>query len=123
MRRRKPIRHLRLVDDEALGWPSAEETPPIMWSGPGSGFEADPFSPAGRMQREWWFLRRVGRLTDRELGIRAAWAVRAAAPVIGFIALCAVVAGLLSVVVGVGVSLAIVGFVLILWFMKVNDGR
>jgi hypothetical protein len=28
-------------------------TPPVMWPEPGSGFEADPFSPAGISQQIW----------------------------------------------------------------------
>ena len=28
-------------------------TPPVMWPEPGSGFEADPFSPAGMSQQIW----------------------------------------------------------------------
>lgn len=48
-------------------------TPPIMWPEPGSGFEADPFSPAGTSQQIW-------RLTQREPHNRVArWIVRAVA--------------------------------------------
>jgi hypothetical protein len=32
-----------------------------MWPEPGSGFEADPFSPAGTAQREWGLIRALGR--------------------------------------------------------------
>lgn len=31
--------------------------PPIMWSPPGSGFEASSYSPAGRAQQTWAFVR------------------------------------------------------------------
>ena len=31
-----------------------------MWPAQGSGFEADPFSPAGTSQREWMLIRRLG---------------------------------------------------------------
>jgi hypothetical protein len=32
-----------------------------MWPDDVSGFEAHPFSPAGRAQASWWFLSRFGR--------------------------------------------------------------
>lgn len=32
-----------------------------MWPAAGSGFEADPFSPAGTAQREWFLIRRLGQ--------------------------------------------------------------
>lgn len=31
------------------------DEPPVMWPPPSSGFEADPFSPAGQMQGWWQF--------------------------------------------------------------------
>jgi hypothetical protein len=31
----------------------SEWTPPVMWPDAGSGFEADPFSPAGLSQQVW----------------------------------------------------------------------
>jgi hypothetical protein len=31
----------------------AQSTPPVMWPDEGSGFEADPFSPAGMSQQIW----------------------------------------------------------------------
>ena len=31
----------------------ADATPPVMWPEEGSGFEADPFSPAGMSQQVW----------------------------------------------------------------------
>ena len=33
--------------------PKSDTTPPVMWPEPGSGFEADPFSPAGMSQQIW----------------------------------------------------------------------
>ena len=30
-----------------------------MWPAAGSGFEADPFSPAGTAQRQWLLIRRL----------------------------------------------------------------
>lgn len=89
-----------------------------MWSEPGSGFEADPFSPAGRMQRQWWFLRRISRMSDRDIESRAAWAFRAALPVMAAVAAFAAVVGLLSLVVGMGPALAIVVFLFVMWFIK-----
>ena len=35
--------------------------PPVMWPGAGSGFEADPFTPAGTAEREWAFAQGLGR--------------------------------------------------------------
>ena len=35
--------------------------PPIMWPSADSGFEADPFSPAGTAEREWALTQRLGR--------------------------------------------------------------
>jgi hypothetical protein len=37
------------------------DEPPVMWSPPGSGFEASPLSPAGEMQGFW---RLTGRGSD-----------------------------------------------------------
>lgn len=31
----------------------ADPTPPVMWPEEGSGFDADPFSPAGMSQQVW----------------------------------------------------------------------
>jgi hypothetical protein len=33
--------------------PEGERTPPVMWPDAGSGFEADPLSPAGLSQQIW----------------------------------------------------------------------
>jgi len=33
-----------------------QPVPPVMWPDPGSGFEADPSSPAGQLQGEARFL-------------------------------------------------------------------
>lgn len=52
--------------DESEG----EWTPPVMWPEPGSGFEADPFSPAGMSQQLW---RVTGRRPRNRVGL---WAVR-----------------------------------------------
>ena len=96
IRRRKPKRPPPSPSDDALGWPTSDETPPIMWSEPGSGFEASPFSPAGRMQYLWWFLRRSGRLTDRDIEARAGRAFRSALPVMILFAAFVGAIGLLS---------------------------
>ena len=56
-RRRKSAHHLPKVRDRDL-----DVSPPnIMWPGPGSGFEASPFSPAGTAQRVWWLIRGSAR--------------------------------------------------------------
>ncbi|MCU1483284.1 MAG: hypothetical protein JWN67_30 [Actinomycetia bacterium] len=56
IRRRKPRRPLPKLSGKA--WPG-DDTPPTMWSAPGSGFEASPFSPAGRIQGMWRMTRGV----------------------------------------------------------------
>jgi len=33
--------------------PPTDRTPPVMWPSEGSGFVADPFSPAGMSQQIW----------------------------------------------------------------------
>ena len=43
-----------------------------MWPGADSGFEADPFSPAGSAQREWAFWQHLGR---RRAGRFAVWII------------------------------------------------
>jgi len=45
-------------------------TPPVMWPESGSGFEADPFSPAGMSQQIW---RATGRRPRSRTG---RWIVR-----------------------------------------------
>ena len=45
-------------------------TPPVMWPEPGSGFEADPFSPAGMSQQIWTA---TGRRPRTPVGM---WCVR-----------------------------------------------
>ena len=46
--------------------------PPIMWPGSGSGFEADPFSPAGTAERDWLITQRLGR---SRIGRLAVWII------------------------------------------------
>jgi hypothetical protein len=104
--------------DDALGWPTADETPPTMWSDAGAGFEADPFSPAGEMQRQWWFFRRLGRMSDRELEDRAGWAFRSALPVMALFAAGAIAVALLSLLVSWGLALAAVVLLIVVWFTK-----
>jgi hypothetical protein len=45
-----------------------------MWPGQGSGFDADPFSPAGTAQREWMLTQRPGR---SRLGKLVVWLILA----------------------------------------------
>ncbi len=52
-----------------------------MWPAKDSGFEADPFSPAGSAQREWWLInaaRRGGTRRQRALWI---WILMIAVPI------------------------------------------
>jgi hypothetical protein len=59
IKRRKPRRPLPKVRG---GRPISDaDEPPIMWPSPGSGFQADPFSPTGTAQREWFLIRRLGQ--------------------------------------------------------------
>jgi len=51
IRRRKSKRALTRLPEDELRWPSAAESPPVMWPDAGSGFEANQYSPAGQMQR------------------------------------------------------------------------
>jgi hypothetical protein len=50
--------------------PQDDLTPPVMWPETGSGFEADPFSPAGMSQQIW---RATGRRPRSRTGL---WIVR-----------------------------------------------
>ena len=43
-------------------------TPPVMWPDAGSGFEADPFSPAGMSQQVWRVTGRRPRQSQRDGG-------------------------------------------------------
>ena len=66
IRRRKPAHQLapvrtRLPDQNDLVPPN------IMWPASGSGFQADPFSPAGSAQRGWWL---IGPLWRRDAGAK-----------------------------------------------------
>ncbi len=52
IRRRKVVHPLPHVPAQVE---PPEDAPPVMWPGAGSGFEADPFSPAGQAQAMWRF--------------------------------------------------------------------
>jgi hypothetical protein len=41
-----------------------------MWPDDASGFEAHPFSPAGRAQASWWLLRRFGHIPSGKWFVR-----------------------------------------------------
>lgn len=41
----------------------------------GSGFEADPYSPAGTAQREWWFIQASQRIPWLRFVLRGTIAV------------------------------------------------
>jgi len=64
-RRRKAVQHLPKVSSRDLPTENELIPPNIMWPAKGSGFEADPFSPAGTQQRQWWMIQRLasGRRT------------------------------------------------------------
>ncbi len=61
IRRRKPAHRLPKVRDADLPTENDLIPPNIMWPAKGSGFEADPFSPAGSAQRGWWLLNAARR--------------------------------------------------------------
>ncbi|HEY8080995.1 MAG TPA: hypothetical protein VIE15_02815 [Acidimicrobiales bacterium] len=48
----------------------ADETPPVMWPEEGSGFEADPFSPAGTEQRRWLLLGQAANLGSNRRALK-----------------------------------------------------
>ena len=58
IKRRKPYRKL-----PPARMPTENEVipPNVMWPGAGSGFEADPWSPAGRSQTGWQLAQGLGR--------------------------------------------------------------
>ena len=60
IRRRTPVHHL---PPAKAGAPDAGDggPPNIMWPAAGSGFEADPFSPAGRAQAGWRLIDAASR--------------------------------------------------------------
>ena len=60
----------RRRDDETAVSLEPESTPPVMWPAEGSGFEADPFSPAGMSQQIWTA---TGRRPRTRIGL---WTVR-----------------------------------------------
>jgi hypothetical protein len=49
IRKRKPYRRLPSLRGKA----HYIDEPPVMWPSSSSGFEADPFSPAGQIQGVW----------------------------------------------------------------------
>ena len=72
IKRRKPYRPLPPIGGHSTV--SDSDEPPIMWPSAGSGFEADPFSPAGTSQREWFLMRRIGQ---SRAGRAAIWVILA----------------------------------------------
>ena len=57
-RRRTTRPRVRGSEEQSL--PRREYAPPVMWPEAGSGFEADPFSPAGLAQQQWTVMDRAG---------------------------------------------------------------
>ena len=76
IRRRKPARHLPPVRTR-LPYENDLIPPNIMWPEAGSGFEADPYSPAGTAQRGWWM---ISALSKRQVRTRRLLAL----PILGF---------------------------------------
>jgi hypothetical protein len=70
-----------------MGTPDDDPVPPVMWPEPGSGFEADPSSPAGQLQGEARFLQGLSADPGR-VGRAALWTL------VGMVAIVAVVVGL-----------------------------
>jgi hypothetical protein len=71
----------------AVTLPESDTTPPVMWPAPGSGFEADPFSPAGMSQQIWRAT--TGRRPHSRVGL---WIVRLICVVIALAFIAAQVA-------------------------------
>jgi hypothetical protein len=65
---------------------AADPTPPVMWPPEGSGFEADPFSPAGLSQQVWTA---TGRRPRSRVG---RWIVRVACVLVALAFIAAQVA-------------------------------
>jgi hypothetical protein len=65
IRRRKPAHHLPKVSDRDIPNDNDLIPPNIMWPSKGAGFEADPFSPAGSAQRQWWLISAARRGSNR----------------------------------------------------------
>lgn len=58
--------HVRRVRGQTPDF-GKNDTPPVMWPEPGSGFEANQYSPAGGAQRGW----RVVRAANDASGARS----------------------------------------------------
>ncbi len=61
-------------------------TPPVMWPDAGSGFEADPFSPAGMSQQIWIA---TGKRPRSRVGV---WTVRVVCVIVALAFIAAQVA-------------------------------
>ena len=90
--------------------------PDITWPGAGSGFEADPFSPAGSAQRRWWLLWAAERGNPRA---RAMIAVLLTGGVVALIVMVPVV---VRDPTG-STALALVGPVVVAWARLLLRGR
>jgi hypothetical protein len=66
--------------------PETDRTPPVMWPDEGSGFEADPFSPAGMSQQIWIA---TGKRPRSRVGV---WTVRIVCVVVALAFIAAQVA-------------------------------
>ena len=63
--------------------PMADPIPPVMWPNAGSGFEADPSSPAGQLQSEAMFLRGLSADGGRA-GRAALWVALGVVAIVAF---------------------------------------
>ena len=60
-----------------------EPVPPVMWPDAGSGFEADPSSPAGQLQNEAMFLQAMSADPGRA-GRAALWVALGVVAIVAF---------------------------------------
>jgi hypothetical protein len=90
-KRRSPKGSARRRDASLRG---VGDSPPVMWPEEGSGFEADPFSPAGTAERRWLLIRNAGNIARNR---SAMWILAGA---IGFVAIVVLVGVAISAMTG-----------------------
>jgi hypothetical protein len=96
IRRRRVVRRLPPAPEDGV----AQGAPPIMWPVDSSGFEADPFSPAGQAQNMWRFLDGVRSLRNRREAGPLRWLSWLVVILVAVPTLAAVVLGLVRLVLG-----------------------
>jgi hypothetical protein len=62
----------RVKRSESIEGIKSTSLPPVMWPSSGSGFEADPFSPAGMAQQQWTIINSGGKGPGRRILV---WAI------------------------------------------------